>query len=411
MSSPERSAACRSCGLPVQEVLDLGRTPVADLLLREDQLGGTEPTFPLVVGFCEACSLLQLVELLEQELLYTDDYPYYTSEVPGLVEHFGNSARSILERLELGADSLVMEAASNDGYMLKVFAERGIPVLGIDPSPGPAEQAERDGVPTIVDFFSEELAGDLVGHGRRCDLLLGNNVLNLVPDPGDFARAVDRLLTDSGVAVLEVPYLIDTMEDGAFDNFFHQNSSYFSVTSLSKLFGPLDLQLLDVERIPTFGGSLRVTIGRGSSVGVAASEMLAEEDRRGLSTAEPYREFAQRARDSRDELVALVRELRSDGSRIVAYGAAGGMATTLLSFAGIDSSTIDYAVDANPHKHGLYTPGSHLLVRPTEALLEDRPDVVLLLAWNYADAILEAQAEYRRGGGRFLIPIPSPHFV
>ncbi len=384
---------------------------MADLLLTEEQLGDLEPTFDLVVGFCDRCALLQLIDLLDQEGLYTDDYPYYTSEVPGLVTHFGDSARRILDERRLGPESLVVEAASNDGYMLAVFAAAGTRVLGVDPAPGPAKVAESVGVPTIVDFFGSDVAARIVAEHGRSDLVLGNNVLNLVPDPGDFATAVDLLLSDGGAAVLEVPYVLDTLDAGAYDNFFHQNSSYFSLTAIERLFAPHQMVLADVERVDTFGGSVRVTIAKGTAHGAAATEMLAVENERGVGDIELYRRFAQRAEASRDDLVGMITQVRREGKRLVAYGAAGGMATTLLSFTGIDSSVIEYAVDANPHKHGRYTPGSHLLIRPAGVLTEDRPDVVLLLAWNYADAVLEAQAAYREAGGRFLIPIPEPKLI
>lgn len=412
MSGNGRSThRCRACGSAIVEVLDLGRTPVADLLLTEQELGEPEPTFELVVGFCEGCALLQLVELLDQEGLYTDDYPYYTSEVPGLVAHFGDSARQLLAERDLGSGSLVVEAASNDGYMLRVFAEAGTRVLGVDPASGPAKVAESVGVPTIVDFFGSEVAARIVSEHGHSDLVLGNNVLNLVPDPSDFAAAVDLLLADGGAAVLEVPYVIDTLDAGAYDNFFHQNSSYFSLTAIERLFRPHRMVVADVERVDTFGGSVRVTISRGAAHGAAAAEMLAAETRRGVGDSELYGRFAERAQASRDDLVGMITQLHRDGKRLVAYGAAGGMATTLLSFTGIDSSVIEYAVDANPHKHGRYTPGSHLLIRPAEVLTEDRPDVVVLLAWNYAGAVLEAQAAYREAGGRFLIPIPEPKLI
>ncbi|MFV0316429.1 MAG: methyltransferase domain-containing protein [Microthrixaceae bacterium] len=401
---------CRCCGGPVEVVLDLGETPVADLLLDSDELGRDEPTFALLVGFCTECALLQLVELLDQDGLYTDDYPYYTSEVPGLVDHFGQSARALLAEMDLGPTSLVVEAASNDGYMLRIFAETGIPVLGVDPASGPAAVATEVGVPTIVDYFSSTLCHRLAETHGPSDLLLGNNVLNLVPDPLDFAEAADRLLKQSGVVVLEVPYLLDTVDAGAFDNFFHQNSSYFSATSLARLFERVGMVLSDVERVDTFGGSLRVTIARGSHHGPRAATLLADEERRGVANAEFYREFARRAAACRRELVGLLDQLHSEGNRIVAYGAAGGMATTLLSYTEIDSM-IEYAVDANPHKHGKFTPGSHLEIRPADVLTVDQPDIVLLLAWNYRDAVLEAQSEYRRKGGRFLIPIPHPELV
>jgi coenzyme F420-reducing hydrogenase beta subunit len=204
---------------------------------------------------------------------------------------------------------------------------------------------------------------------------------------------------------------MDTIAAGAYDNFFHQNSSYFSLTALARLFSPHRMVVSEVERVDTFGGSLRVTISRGETHGESAAALLETEEADGVGSYELYRGFAMHARASRDALVGLIAQLHSEGKRLIAYGAAGGMATTLLSYAGIDTSVIEYAVDANPHKHGRYTPGSHLLIRPAEVLVEDRPDVVLLLAWNYADAVLDAQSEYRATGGMFLIPIPEPILI
>jgi hypothetical protein len=403
---------CRACGAePLVEVLDLGDTPVADILLTEAQLDEPDPTFRLQVGFCPECALLQLVDLIDPEILYGGDYPYFSSVVPGLVDHFRSSAEEILASHSWSPDSLVVEAASNDGYMLRVFADAGVSVLGVDPARGPADAAEAAGVTTIVDFFTSALAAELRAGGTRADVLLGNNVLNLVPDPNDFAAAVDLLLADEGEAVLEVPYAVDAVTRCEYDNFFHQNCSYFSLTALVALFGRHDLTVRDVRRVPTFGGSLRVWLGRGGASSPAVNSLLADEAALGVGDDRFYRDFAARARRSRDLLVAFLAEQRRQGKRTVAYGAAGGMATTLLSFAGVDRSVIDYAVDVNRHKHGLYTPGSRLKVFPPERLLDDRPDFVLLLAWNYEAEILAANDEYRRGGGTFVIPIPEPRTV
>lgn len=401
-------ARCRACGnAPLIEVLDLGETPIADILLTEDHLQEPDPTFRLRVGFCPQCALLQLTELIDPTLLYGDDYPYFSSVVPGLLEHFTASAESILATHPLDDRSLVVEAASNDGYMLRIFAEAGIPVLGVDPAAGPAAVAREKGVPTIVDFFGSALAERLAAEGRRADVLLGNNVLNLVPDPNDFASAVDLLLADDGEAVLEVPYAVEAVTHCEYDNFFHQNCSYFSLASLRSLFEPVGLVVCDAQRVPTFGGSLRVRLRRRGEPSDAVAQIAAREASLGAADEAFYRDFGERARRSRDQLVEFLTEQRRGGRRTVAYGAAGGMATTLLSFAGIDEGVLEYAVDVNEHKHGLFTPGSRLRIFPPERLVEDQPDFVLLLAWNYEEEILAANADYLRRGGRFVIPIPE----
>jgi hypothetical protein len=406
---------CRACSSsPLVDVLDLGETPIADILLTEAQLDLPDPTFRLRVAFCPECALLQLVELIDPELLYGGDYPYFSSIVPGLVDHFTRSADDILASRQLTSESLVIEAASNDGYMLRRFAAAGVPVLGIDPAKGPAETAQAAGVPTIVDFFSAELARRLREEGSTADVLLANNVLNLVPDPNDFATAVGLLLAErgsGGEAVIEVPYAVDAVTRCEYDNFFHQNSSYFSLTSLLSLFGRHDLTVHDVTRVSTFGGSLRAWVRRGGPSSAAVRELLDDETERGVGGEAFYRDFAARAQRSRDLLVEFLGEQRRRGKRTVAYGAAGGMATTLLSFAGGDGRVRDYAVDVNRHKQGLYTPGSRLQVFPPERLLEDQPDYVLLLAGNYADEILAANEEYQRRGGTFILPIPEPRTV
>ena len=407
-----KEAACQSCGnagcIPT---LSLGMTPLADILLTEEQIARTEPRYPLAVAFCPQCSLMQLTSAAPPDHIYKDEYPYFTSALPGLLRHFQDSAKDILETRQLDASSYVVEAGSNDGYMLKVFAEKGIEVLGVDPSPGPAKVAEESGIPTICDFFSADLAAGLSKDSKPADVLLANNLLNLLPDPNEFATATKLLLKDDGVAVVEVPYVVEMIDLCAYDNIFHQNRSYWSLTALMKLFGRHDLFINQVERVPTFGGSLRLWIGKRQMPAPTVDALIAEETAKKVGLAEYYSSFAERARKNRDNLVSQLRDLKARGKTIAAYGAAGGMATTILSFTEIDSGIIDFAVDMNSFKHGKYTAGSHIRIYPTEKLVEDMPDYVLLLAWNYADEVLQAQSEYRERGGKFIVPIPDPKVV
>lgn len=404
--------SCRACGsTDLVTILDFGVTPLADVLLTEEQLGEVDREYPLRLVFCPESALVQITEDVPPEILYGGDYPYYTSVNPGLVQHFTRGAREMMRRKPLTADSLVIEAASNDGYQLAVFREAGARVLGIDPASGPARVANEAGIETLVRFFDAQVAEELFAEGRQADLLTGNNVLNLIQDLDDFMRAVDLLLKDDGMLVLEVPYLVDTIDMAAFDNVFHQNTTYWTATSLDRMLRRWGLFLNDVEHVDTFGGSLRVYCSREEAPTEACTTLLARERERGVHTRAFYAAFASRVEGIRTELLRMLGDLRAEGKRVVAYGAGGGMATSLLAYLGLDGETLEYAVDINPHKHGRYTAGSRLLVRPAETLLEDRPDVALLLAWNFEPAVLSAQAEYRERGGRFLVPIPEPRLV
>lgn len=392
-------------------VLSLGNTPLADILLTAEQLSQAEPRYPLEVAFCPHCGLMQLTSAAPPDDIYKEEYPYFTSALPGLLRHFQDSAKEILETRQLDSSSYVVEAGSNDGYMLKVFAEQGVKVLGVDPAPGPAKLAEESGIPTICDFFSADLAARLIKESKPADVLLANNLLNLLPDPNDFPIAVNLLLKDDGVAVVEVPYVVEMIDICAYDNIFHQNRSYWSLTALMNLFARHGLFIHEVKRVPTFGGSLRVWLGKQQKPAPTVDALLEEENSKKVGLAEYYSSFAARAQRNRDNLVSQLREYKAQGKSIAAYGAAGGMATTILSFTEIDSDIIDFAVDMNSFKHGKFTAGSHIEIHPTEKLVEDMPDYVLLLAWNYADEVLQAQSAYRDRGGRFIIPIPDPEVV
>lgn len=406
------STPCRSCSEPgVAPVLSLGRTPLANGLVDPERAAPADLLYPLTLGLCRACGLVQLLETVPSRELFSH-YLYFSSFSDTVVAHGRELAERFIRERRLGPQSLALEIASNDGYLLQHFAARGVPVLGIEPARNIAAAAEARGVPTRCAFFGRALARALRRDGVRPSVIFANNVLAHAEDLNDFVAGLAELLPDDATAEIEFPYVRDLIDHCEFDTIYHEHRCYFSLTSIEPLLERHGLRVVDAQRIALHGGSLHLSVAHKGArrPDGAVAALLLEEQEWGAAEPERYEDFAQRVEALRSDLRGLLRELRRERRRIAAYGAAA-KGVTLLSYCGLSAKDIEYVVDRSPHKQGRLLPGSRIPICGPERLIADRPDYVLLLSWNFADEIMRQQSAYLAGGGRFIVPVPHVHVV
>lgn len=401
---------CRFCKSSLKHTLvDLGMSPLCESFLSSEQLNRMEPFYPLRVYVCESCFLAQLEEYVSPEEIF-NEYAYFSSYADSWLQHAKNYTDLMVERFGINTGSLVVEIASNDGYLLQNFVEKGIPVLGIEPARNVAKVAIEKGIPTFVEFFGEKIAEDLVSKGKQADLVLGNNVLAQVPELNDFVRGMKVLLKPEGIVTIEFPHLIRLMEENQFDTIYHEHFSYFSFIAVEKIFAAHKLTIFDVEELPTHGGSLRIyarhTENETRPLSERVKELRSREEAAGLTRMETYSAFSEQVKETKRKLLEFLIKVKHEGKTVCGYGAPG-KGNTLLNYCGIRTDFLDYTVDRNPYKHGKFTPGTHIPIFPPEKLRETRPDYLLILPWNFKEEIMNQQSYIKEWGGQFIVPIPE----
>ena len=402
-------AGCRSCGGRLTVTMaDLGLQPASNAFLESQAAIEHEKRYPLRAKVCENCKLVQLDYDVAPEELF-GNYVYFSSYSDQWLAHAKAYCEMALERFALTSESLVVELASNDGYLLKNFLELGIPVLGIDPSGTVAAAAEKIGVPTLVQFFGERVAKELAQQGRQADLIIGNNVLAHVPQLNDFVAGIAALLRPQGSVTIEFPHLLELIRHVEFDTIYHEHFSYFSLYAMEQVFRRHGLRLYDVERLSTHGGSLRIFAAHAARADLSDSaslrEVRAQEEAAGLPDLKTYMQFAKRVDECRDSLRVFLAGAKRDGKRVAAYGAAA-KGNTLMNFCGITPEDVAFVADRNPHKQNKLLPGTHIPVISPEELMRAKPDYVLILPWNLRDEISRQLADIKAWGGRFVTPVP-----
>jgi SAM-dependent methyltransferase len=405
-----RTACCRFCGAALSHTFtDLGKSPPCQTVLTAQQLNRMEPFYPLHVHVCDNCFLVQLEEYVSPEEIFTE-YAYFSSYSDSWLAHAKAYTDSVAQRLRLGGSSLVVELASNDGYLLQYFVQKGIPVLGIEPAANVAKVAASKGIPTLVRFFGQELASQLVREGTQADLILGNNVFAHVPDLCGFTAGMKTLLKLGGVITLEFPHLMRLMEGNQFDTIYHEHFSYFSFITAMRVLAKFGLTVFDVEELSTHGGSLRVWARHDDDetkpVGERVRELAAREEAAGFTRMDTYTSFDEQVKRTKRRILQFLIEARGAGKSVVGYGAPG-KGNTLLNYCGIRTDFLDYTVDRNPYKQGQFLPGTHIPIHAPEKIRETRPDYVFILPWNLKNEIAGQLSYIREWGGKFVVPIPD----
>ena len=410
MTTVTEPAYCRFCATRLRHTfVDLGMSPPCQSHVEAHQLNHMEPFFPLYAWVCEACLLVQLQEYVSPTDIF-GEYAYFSSYSDTWLRHAKAYTELMIERFGIGPRSQVIELASNDGYLLQYFVEKGVPVLGVEPAANVAAVAEAKGVRSLVRFFGEKLAGELAAEGTQADLLLGNNVLAHVPDLNDFVGGMKIALKPHGVITMEFPHLLRLMAENQFDTIYHEHFSYFSFATVERVFAAHGLTLFDVEELSTHGGSIRI-YGRHAEdstrpVGPRVAALKRMEDEAGFGRLETYLSFGEQVKETKRKLLEFLIRVRRAGKAVAGYGAPG-KGNTLLNYCGIRTDMLDYTVDRNPYKQGKFTPGTHIPIHAPERIRETRPDYVLILPWNLKEEIMEQLAYIREWGGRFVVPIPE----
>lgn len=404
------SIQCRFCGTPLKHsFVDLGVSPLANSYLKKKQLQQMEPFYPLHAYVCDVCYLVQLNEFQSPEQIF-GDYAYFSSYSESWLNHAKGYTDLVIERFGFNSDSQVIEIASNDGYLLQYFKEKGIPVLGVEPARNVAKVARDAGIPTIEKFFGVSTAKELAAEGRYADLMIGNNVLAHVPDLNDFVKGLKILLKVQGVITIEFPHLMRLIEENQFDTIYHEHFSYFSFITVEKVFAKHGLTLFDVEELPSHGGSLRIyachSEDKSKPISKRVSELLNREMAAGFTNLEYYLLFSEKVKATKRNILAFMVKAKREGNSIVGYGAPA-KGNTLLNYCGLRMDFVDYTVDRSPHKQGHFLPGTRIPIFHPEKIKDTKPDYLLILPWNLKEEIMEQMSHIREWAGKFVVLIPE----